>query len=274
VKKGLLGVAATIALAAISVSPAQAHRQWMLPSSTTLSGDDVWVTVDAAVSNDVFYFQHQPLRLDGVKAFAPDGTQAELQNPATGRYRSTFDLQLNQRGTWRIASMTESLSGTYVLNGKEERLARGVTTANLAERLPAGATDVKTSISVNRNETYVTVGDPTTSVFKLENKGIEFVPVTHPNDLVTGEAATFKFLLDGKPVAGLDVTVIPGGIRYRDDLGQQDLKTDAEGKVQINWNMAGMYWINVTTPRPEAGAAPAPTQGRAAYVGTFEVNAL
>ncbi len=28
----------------------------MMPSSTVLSGDDVWVTVDAAVSNDLFYF--------------------------------------------------------------------------------------------------------------------------------------------------------------------------------------------------------------------------
>jgi uncharacterized GH25 family protein len=270
-KKGFLGLAMTAAIVALTVQPAQAHRQWMLPSSTTLSGDDVWVTVDAAVSNDVFYFQHQPLRLDGVKAIAPDGVEAELKNKATGRYRSTFDLQLDKRGTWRIASMMESVSGTYMLNGKEERLPRGVTTATLAERIPAGATDVKTGVSVNRNETYVTVGEPSLDVFKLENKGIEFVPVTHPNDLVNGEAATFKFLLDGKPVAGLNVTVIPGGIRYRNDLGQQDLKTDAEGKVTINWTMAGMYWINVTTPRAE-GAAPAPS--RASYVGTFEVSEL
>lgn len=271
-KKGFLGIAATLALATMVSTPAHAHRQWMLPSSTTLSGDDVWVTVDAAVSNDVFYFQHQPLRLDGVKAFAPDGSVAELKNPATGRYRSTFDVQLNQRGTWKIASAATSLSGTYMLNGKEERLPRGVTTDNLAERLPAGASDVKTSESVNRNETYVTVGEPTTTVFKTEGRGIEYVPVSHPNDLVNGEAATFQFLLDGKPVEGLNVTAIPGGIRYRDDLGQQDLKTDAEGKVTINWTMPGMYWINVTTPRSAEGAA-APAR-RASYVGTFEVSAL
>jgi uncharacterized GH25 family protein len=270
-KKGIWGLAATVALAAMATTPAYAHRQWMLPSSTSLSGDDVWVTVDAAVSNDVFYFEHQPLRLDGVKAFAPDGSEAELKNKSTGRYRSTFDVQLNKRGTWKLASAATSLSGTYQLNGKEERLPRGVTPETLAERLPAGATNVQTSESINRNETYVTVGEPTTTVFKTEGRGIEFVPVTHPNDMVVGEQATFQFLLDGKPAAGLNFTAIPGGIRYRDDLGQQDLKTDAEGKVKIDWAVPGMYWINVTTPRAEGAAAA--TARRAAYVGTFEVLA-
>lgn len=268
-KKGLLGLAATVALAAMASTPAYAHRMWLLPSSTSLSGEDVWVTVDAAVSNDVFYFEHQPMRLDAVKAFAPDGSSAELQNASTGRYRSTFDVQLNKRGTWKLGFAMTSVSGTYDLNGKEERLPRGVTTETLAQRLPAGATNVKTTESVNRNETYVTVGEPTTTVFKTEGKGIEFVPVTHPSDLVVGEAATFKFLLDGKPVADLNVTAIAGGIRYRDDLGQQDLKTDAQGQVTINWAIPGMYWINVTTPRPE-GEAAAPAR-RASYVGTFEV---
>lgn len=267
--KRIWGFAATAALLALSSTPAQAHRQWMLPSSTTLSGENMWVTVDAAVSNDVFYFEHQPLRLDNVKAFAPDGSEAEIKNASTGRYRSTFDVQLNKNGTWKIASAVTAVSGTYELNGKEERLPRGVTTANLAERLPAGATNVKTAESVNRNETYVTLGAPTTDVFKIEGKGIEFVPLTHPSDLVVGEVAEFQFLLNGKPVEGLNVTVIPGGIRYRDDLGQQDLKTTAEGKVSIDWKVPGMYWVNVTTPRVE-GTAPT---ARAAYVATFEVLA-
>ena len=42
--KGFWGFAAGAALAAIAAVPASAHRQWMLPSSTVLSGDDVWVT--------------------------------------------------------------------------------------------------------------------------------------------------------------------------------------------------------------------------------------
>ena len=232
-KKQFWGFAASVALAATVAVPANAHRQWMMPSSTVLSGDDVWVTVDAAVSNDLFYFEHQPMRLDAVKAWAPDGNEAVIENRSTGRYRSTFDVHLTKPGTWKIASVVDGVMGSYDLAGKTERLPRGTTTANLAERIPAGATNVQTAESNNRNEIFVTVGEPTTTLFAPTGKGIELVPVTHPNDLFAGEAATFQFLLDGKPTAGLPVTVIPGGIRYRDRLGQMDLKTDAEGKVVL-----------------------------------------
>lgn len=274
-KKQILGLAATVALAAMAVVPANAHRQWMMPSATVLSGDDVWVTVDAAVSNDLFYFEHQPLRLDTMKAWAPDGTEVQLENKATGRYRSTFDVHLTQKGTWRIASVADMLMGSYDLNGKTERLPRGTTAANLAERIPAGATNVKTAEANNRNEIFVTVGEPTTTLFKPTGKGIELVPVTHPNDLIAGEAATFQFLLDGKPAADLPVTVIPGGIRYRDQLGEIHLKTGADGKVEVTWPEAGMYWLNVTTPQvgEAAEGVPPPIARRASYVTTLEVLA-
>jgi uncharacterized GH25 family protein len=274
--KTRLLIAASAALALFAAAPAQAHRQWMLPSSTVLSGDDVWVTVDAAVSNDLFYFEHQPLRLDAVKAWAPDGSEAPIENKATGRYRSTFDVHLTQKGTWRIASVADMLMGSYDLDGRTERLPRGTTAANLAERLPAGATNVRTAEANNRNEIFVTVGEPTTTLFTPTGKGIELVPVTHPNDLFAGETATFQFLLDGKPAAGLPVTVIPGGIRYRDQLGQIDLKTGADGTVAIDWPEPGMYWLNVTTPqaeREEGAGGPPPLARRASYVTTLEVMA-
>jgi uncharacterized GH25 family protein len=278
-----------VALAAGIATPAMAHRQWMLPSATTFSGNDGWVTVDAAVSNDVFYFEHQPLRAQNLVATAPDGSEAKIENQATLRYRSVFDVHLTQPGTYRIASASDMLMGSYDLNGKTERLPRGTTKETLAQAIPAGATNVQTSESSSRNEIFVTLGEPTTTVFKPTGRGIELVPVTHPNDLVSGEAATFQFLLDGKPAAGLGVTVIPGGIRYRDQLNQIDLKTGTDGKVAITWPTPGMYWLNVTTPgqRGEGASGPAggagapgaaaaqsgPPPRRASYVTVLEVLA-
>ncbi|QDX27501.1 DUF4198 domain-containing protein [Sphingomonas suaedae] len=268
-------IATAVAAVAIPAS-VQAHRQWMLPSMTVISGegDDVWITVDAAVSNDLFYFEHQPMRAD-ISVMLPDGTSGEVKNKAQGRYRTTFDVQIQKRGTYKIFYASEGVMGTYKLNGEEKRLPRGTTAATLASAIPAGATDVRTTTSSNRNEIFVTAGEPTTTVFRPTGKGIELVPVTHPNDLIVGEDATFQFLLDGKPASGLTVTVIPGGIRYRDQLNQQDLTTDADGKVMVKWGEPGMYWINVTTPRAarEEGAPPAPGGRRASYVTTLEVMA-
>lgn len=235
------------ALAALILpGAAQAHRQWMIPSSTVLSGTDSWVTVDAAVSNDLFYFEHNPMRIEGIKATAPDGTDVKIENPGSGKYRSTFDVHLTQPGTYRIAAVSTMLMGSYTLNGKQERLPRGTTKETLATAIPAGATNVQTAEASNRNEIFVTLGAPTTTLFKPTGVGIELVPTTHPNDLVSGEAASFQFLLDGKPASGLKVTVIPGGIRYRDALGQMDLTADKEGKVAITWPTPGMYWLNAS----------------------------
>ncbi|MFV0623998.1 DUF4198 domain-containing protein [Sphingomonas sp. ac-8] len=270
-------LAAAAALALLLPAAAGAHRQWMLPSTTVVSGDDAWVTVDAAISNDLFYFEHFPMRTPPA-VIQPDGSAGKIENWSTSRYRSTFDVHLTEKGTYKIAAVSDGVMGSYKLNGKEERLPRGLTADKLAGAIPAGATDVRTATSSSRNEIFVTSGAPTTTVFQPTGKGLELVPVTHPNDLVSGEAATFQFLLDGKPAADLPVTVIPGGIRYRDQLGQIDLKTGADGKVAITWPEPGMYWLNVTTGGgrrgSEAGAAatPAPTR-RASYIATLEVLA-
>ncbi|AMK17159.1 MULTISPECIES: DUF4198 domain-containing protein [Sphingobium] len=277
------------AFAALMASgTAQAHRQWMLPSSTTLSGTESWVTVDAAVSNDLFYFEHVPMRTDNVAVTQPDGSPGKIENAAIGKYRSTFDVHLTQPGTYRLASVTTNVMGSYTLNGEVKRLPRSTTKDNLTAAIPAGATNVHTSEATNRNEIFLTLGAPTTTIFKPTGVGIEMVPITHPNDLVSGESATFQFLLDGKPADGLKVTVIPGGIRYRDALGQQDLVTGNDGKLSINWAQPGMYWLNASTGGRREGSEPAsqhgagmaqserpagPPQRRASYVTTLEVLA-
>lgn len=267
-KNAATGLAA-LALAATLPLSAYAHRAWMLPSSTVVSGNDVWVTVDAAISNDLFYFEHNPMPLAPIKATAPDGSAVQIENGATGKYRSTFDLHLTQKGTYKIASNTDTLIASYKLNGEAKRW-RGP--AEKLSEIPAAATEVKISEAQNRNEIFVTSGSPTETVLKTSGKGLELQPITHPNDLVAGEAGRFRFLLDGEPASALKVTVIPGGIRYRDQLGQMDLVTDAKGEVAISWPQPGLYWMQASVNDAKV-SNPKATERRASYVTTLEVLA-
>ncbi|MBB4086403.1 DUF4198 domain-containing protein [Sphingomonas carotinifaciens] len=268
-----------VATALLSIPAAvSAHRGWLLPSGTIFSGTDSWVTVDAAVSNDLFFFDHQPMRLDAMKVWQPDGTPGQLQNGATGRYRSVFDVKLDKPGTWKIGSENNAVMGSFKVNGEEKRIGRrGPPRPDMPPPLtvadiPANATDVKVTEIVNRNEIFVTAGAPTTTVFKPTGKGLELSPVTHPDELVAGEPAKFRFLVDGKPAANLKVTVIPGGKRYRDSENAMDLTTDAQGLLTVTWPAAGMYWLNATATDNNT-TTPRATERRLGYVTTLEVMA-
>ena len=113
-------LALVLSLAVIPFTAA-AHKAWLLPSQTVMAGTDPWITVDAAVSNDLFYFNHVPMPLERLAITAPDGSKVDAQNDATGKYRSVFDVQLKQQGTYRIAMVNSGLSASWEEDGKPKR---------------------------------------------------------------------------------------------------------------------------------------------------------
>jgi uncharacterized GH25 family protein len=266
----------------------------MLPSATVLSGEEPWITVDAAVSNDIFYFEHFPLQIEGVgeplvmpgqnpaakaparpraqlQIFRPDGSLAQPQFGNTGRYRSTFDVQLNQKGTWKLAIANHGLFARYKENGEMKRWSGQA--ADFAKHVPKDAEQLQVTETSSRMEVFVTSGQPSEHVLQPTNNGLELVANTHPNDLFAGEAAKFTFLLDGKPAADLKVTVIAAGIRYRDELNDMQLTTDKDGAVSITWPQAGMYWLEAISSQPIKNPASPASQKRASYTATLEVLA-
>ena len=258
---------ATMTLAALLPVASHAHKAWLLPSAT-VSTVDQWITVDAAVSNDLFYFNHVPLRTDALAITAPDGSKTQAHNQATGKYRSTFDVHLQKTGTYRIAVTNIGLFANYEENGQRKRW-RGSPEA-FAKEVPANAAKLQVSENAGRVETFVTAGKPTTDALMLTNVGLELAPVTHPNDLYAGEEATFAMMLDGKPASNLPVTIVAGGTRYRDTQGEIEVKTDAQGKFSVTWPTPGMYWLEATLEDNKT-SIPQAKQRRASYVATFEV---
>jgi len=261
-------VRAALCAALLLPLAAQAHKMWMVPSATVISGDDAWVTVDAAVSNDLYYPDHFPAQLDQLVITAPDGTTVKPENAATGKYRSTFDLAVPQKGTYRLALVNQGLFANYEVDGQKKRW-RGKAD-ELKTAIPANAKNVQVSEMSSRVETFVTQGTPSDGALKPTGKGLELVPVTKPNDLMTGEKATFQLLLDGKPAANIKVIAINGATRYRNAQDEMDTSTDKDGKFSFTWPTAGMYWVNASSEDGKASVKEA-RQRRLGYTATLEV---
>jgi uncharacterized GH25 family protein len=246
---------------------AEAHRSWILPSMTVLAGESPWVTFDAAVSSDTFIADHNVIRPETIRITAPDGSEAAPQNVATLKTRSVFDLNLTQKGTWRVYAASSGLNARWEENGERKFWPpRGATPTREAfeKEVPKQADKLEITQASRRIETFVTSGKASNTVFKTTNVGIELVPVTHPNDLYTGETATFQFLMDGKPLAGVPVDVTPGERRYRNAEDSAQFTTDKDGKVSISWPAAGQYYVEVDY---EDGKAEKPASKRTGRYG-------
>src|SRR5688572_1735198 len=238
--KNIICLAGALIIAATLPLVSHAHRAWIVPAATVLSSEDPWVSFDAAVSNDIFHADHAPLRLDGISAVAPDGNPVQLQNSSTGKHRSTFDLNLTQKGTYKISSFSSGLRARWETEEGERRgwPGRGVqaTAEGFAKEVPKKAKNLEVSFGSRRMETFVTAGTPDTKVFKPTNQGLELVP---------------------------------GGMRYRNQQANITAETDKNGSVSITWPQTGLYWMSVSYEDDEAQKPAKKRVG--SYVATFEV---
>ena len=248
-----------VAAAVVLIStPVSAHRAWIQPSATVLSGEEATVTVDAAISNTLFHPDHVAMSLDGMQVTGPTGDTVDIINAAKGRYRSVFDVELKTQGTYKIATSSGGLRAVWRdADGKRKMWpARGQIVSRNWRRV----------------ETFVTVGSPSKAALQPTNQGLELIPVTHPNDLYATETATFKLLFDGQPAAGAEIEVVPGGMRYRNTQQTIKIMANQQGELNITWPHAGMYFLEASYSDDNVAKPATVRQGN--YSATFEVLPL
>lgn len=236
-----LFIGATVLLFA---SQAAAHNRWFLPSHFNLSNDKgEWVMVDVTASNEAFNVD-KPMGAERMRITGPDGESVYPGSSYRGHRKSVVDIHLENDGTYQLKMGGEPEYWTnYKVKGQEEdQWLDNVSKENRQSKLPKGAYDVRTIESSGSILTYITLNSPSEN-FPLTNQGLEFVPVTHPSDVAQGEAATFKFVYNGKAQSGVNVEIIREGVRYRNDPESVKLTTDAKGMISFTLADAGRYLL-------------------------------
>jgi len=243
---------------------ASAHHPWIMPTSTFIEAKEVQVTIDGAISDQLFEFDTNALKFEAAMVTDPDGASAAIPAPTVAKFRSSVDLKLPKEGTYKISLVQVNSMGSYKLNGEMKRF-RGT------DEPPAGATDISRSTNASRLETFVTANKPSMGAFKPTGQGLEMIPLTNPTELRAGETARMRFTLDGKPLANHPFSLTPGGVRYRGVLGELRLVTDAKGEAAIKLPGANQYLLGIAYPAEQRKGPPENGAKRYSYSATLAV---
>ncbi len=239
-----------------------AHSRYILPSHTSLSGEDAeMVSLDLSVSNDLFHpdrpyrgpalpgqkanNRRQASSLASVTITAPDGSTTQAPPVVNlGRKTATY-FNLDQSGTYKVTSTAETTERTSYqkadgTRGRANGLKKDI-------NLPEGATNVQSYLSASRIETFVTRNETTEVALAPTGVGVELGEGTHPNDFFVGEAVELQFLMNGEPVAeGTEVLVVRGGTRHRNERGELNMTADKNGRISFTLSEGGFYFLEMT----------------------------
>ncbi|MEF1259619.1 DUF4198 domain-containing protein [Vibrio harveyi] len=241
-KMKAVALASVMAMGLAAATTAQAHPRWVLPSHFIVSkeGGD-WLTFDVTASHGTFVFD-KPAGSDQAFVIMPDGRSERPNFVVRGKRRSMFDFYFEEEGTHKVAINNQPSYYTQYKAGRRDTVkwARA-SKADRASVIPEKARDVVTQLSYTRAESYVTVGMPTEKALEIEGKLLEMKPITHPSDIIEGEAVTFQFFFNGEPQQGVTAEITREGTLYRNHQEQMDVVSDKEGKITFTPEVAGRY---------------------------------
>jgi len=237
---------------------AHAHTPYLLPNIFQTSERTPVISVDASLTDtlfipDIAYGKH-PFSLTGPDGKTVSIPQADIHQLAT---RTVVEHRLTDaKGTFRITAgpRVGTPFRTWEIDGKTERVR------DPKVPMPAGAVLKSHSQSISVAEAYITIGDkPDNGALKARGKGLEIVPATHPGALFAGDKFAFAVHYDGKPLAGHAVKVIYSNMDFSGSSTAQEVKTDAQGRVDYALANPGVYMAQVsysdnTPPDPEKPA--------------------
>lgn len=214
---------------------AQAHSPYLLPSAFDVT-DRKLVTVQGAFTES-FFSPEVVMKSDAWAVVGPDGARQPLT--ATNlRELALVEVPTEQAGTYRVTTgqRTGRTAKAVLVKGEWVFLED-------PGKAPAGAAPVDMQ-SLTTAEVYVTRGAPNAAALQPMGKGLEFVAVTHPSSIFTGQDAKFVVLFDGRPVKGQAITLQAGDDRYAETKASPvTVVSDDQGGFSIKVARSGVYQI-------------------------------
>lgn len=256
---------ATCLATALLAAPAYAHTPYLHATGDVSVRGGV-VSLDASFA-EVFFIPEAAFDNSRFEVIGPDGRSSAPDSVHALGARVVAEHRLGaQPGTYRFSTGHRygALFRTWEINGER------VSSRDPAVQIPAGANVLSNFQSLTVAETYVSVGEPDRGALVPRGKGLELVPIDHPNDLYTGEKFRFTVQYDGMPLSDQKVEITEAV--WTSDRAPEvvTLVTDAEGNATFNLERAGT-WVALSRYRTRAPADAVPDEYSNSYTLTFRV---
>lgn len=250
-----------------AAASASAHTPYLVPSDFAPRAGQT-VALDAAFA-ETFFVPEAAFDDSRFAIVRPDGSTAAPDAVQAMKTRTVAEYTLPAgNGTYRLSTGPRlgALFRTWEIDGRRE------SSRDAAARIPAGAKVIADFQSLTLAESYVSVGAPDRAALAARGSGLEFVAVTHPDDLYVGESFEFVVQYDGKPLAGQKVEVTEA-VWTSDRAPQvQTLTTDARGHARLALQRTGTF-VALSRHRTPAPAGAPVAEYSHSYTLSFRVLA-
>ncbi|MFA7555642.1 MAG: DUF4198 domain-containing protein [Spongiibacteraceae bacterium] len=249
-------VAIGVVLVGVATPPVvMAHTPYIVPATFEPLRGGI-VTLDAAFAEKFFVPE---IAISDAEFYVvnPDGKKSKVDSLYALASRVVLEHKLEQDGTYRFSTglRTGRIFRVYEQDGKRKSLM------NTKDKLPAGAILVEHFQTLTRSDTFVSKGAPNKKALDAERKGLELVPITHPNELFVGDEFAFAALFNGKPLNKAEVDVYLA--KYQFDMGKAQFTVRADsskkdGKLSFIPKQPGVYLLRVRhrTDAPQGSSVP------------------
>lgn len=269
------------------LSHAHSASPYLLPEQFDTKNNSV--SVQSAITVEKFYSPNRNYQTTFFST-APHAQPQEIKPIATLDRFTLLDLATPQDGTYRIktADQSSSVIDYAKVDGRWLRIRKDrpttppaasprsaapdatvepAATASAprprrfmyADELSSNPETAKTEV-VQLAETYLSKNAPS-PIPKPTGKGLELLPITHPNEVFASDGFEFVVHFEGKPVPKLELELYRGAGAY-DQAKTQDLGhvyTDEQGRAKLDFkDTAGVYLLFMQYPPASADATQQP----------------
>ncbi|MEM1133814.1 MAG: DUF4198 domain-containing protein [Pseudomonadota bacterium] len=246
-KKTTIGYGLLAFTAAVISAPSLAHTSYMLPSLFVANSEQM-VTIESSFAEEFFVPEVAVNKAD-FHVIQPDGTRADFDSVNPHKQLVILEAGIAEEGTYRFT--------TGVRRGRRSTLAmvdgKWLSARETGGKIPENATATKVRETETVADAYLTKRAPTRAPVDVQMGRLVLQPITHPSDAFLGDPFEFQLLFDGKPLAGHVMNIDRGGARYDPSKFHQEAPTDADGKMSLDFEKAGVYiiWTRFSAPAPE-----------------------